>query len=235
MKAIVLLSGGIDSTTCLAQAVASYGKGSVRALSFEYGQKHSNEIKNAAAVAAHYGVPLTIAKVDSQIFMGSDSTLLKGGGDIEHKSYADILEERGEGTVDTYVPFRNGLMLSQAAAFAYSVGAGSVWYGAHADDAAGQAYPDCTPDFYQAMDHAIFTGTGCNVNLYAPLIEMNKAGVVEMGLSLEAPYELTRSCYEGHDAQCGLCGTCRDRIVAFKLNGVKDEAAYEVEIDWEVK
>ena len=152
MKKVVLLSGGVDSTTCLALAVSRYGASNVTALTFLYGQKHANEIENARKVAEHFSVKLVEAHVDSEIFQGSSSTLLKGNGEISHKSYAEIIAEDGEGTVDTYVPFRNGLMLSQAAALAYSLEADEVWYGAHSDDAAGSAYPDCTPEFYESMD-----------------------------------------------------------------------------------
>ena len=157
--------------------------------------------------------------------------MLKGGGEISHKSYAEIIEQNGEGTVDTYVPFRNGLMLSQAAALAYSSTADEVWYGAHADDAAGAAYPDCTPAFYNYMDKAIYFGTGQKVHLNAPLIELNKSQVVAAGLKVNAPYELTRSCYEGHYYACGKCATCIDRLKAFADNGIKDPVPYEAEVE----
>ena len=227
MKKVILLSGGVDSTTCLALAVSRYGASNVIALSFLYGQKHANEIENARKVAEHFSVKLVEARIDSQIFQNSTSTLLKGNGEISHKSYHEIIEENGEGTVDTYVPFRNGLMLSQATALAYSVGADEVWYGAHADDAAGSAYPDCTLAFYTAMNRAILSGTGHKVNLLAPLLPLNKAQVVAAGLKINAPYELTRSCYEGHEFACGKCATCIDRLNAFGQNLVDDPIKYE--------
>lgn len=227
MKKVVLLSGGVDSTTCLALAVSRYGASNVTALTFLYGQKHANEIENARKVAEHFSVKLVEAHVDSEIFQGSSSTLLKGNGEISHKSYVEIIAEDGEGTVDTYVPFRNGLMLSQAAALAYSLEADEVWYGAHSDDAAGSAYPDCTPDFYESMDKAIFHGTGHKVHLLAPLLNLNKAQVVAAGLKVKAPYELTRSCYEGHELACGKCATCIDRLNAFGQNLVDDPIQYE--------
>ena len=227
MKKVVLLSGGLDSTTCLAIAVARYGAENVTALTFLYGQKHANEIENARKVAEHFSVNLIEAHVDSEIFQGSSSTLLKGNGEISHKSYAEIIAEDGEGTVDTYVPFRNGLMLSQAAALASSLEADEVWYGAHADDAAGSAYPDCTPEFYESMDKAIFHGTGHKVHLLAPLLNLNKAQVVAAGLKVKAPYELTRSCYEEHEYACGKCATCIDRLNAFGQNLVVDPIQYE--------
>ena len=142
------------------------------------------------------------------------------------KSYAKILAEK-EGVVDTYVPFRNGLMLSQAAAFAYSVGASFVVYGAHADDAAGGAYPDCTPEFYNAMSEAIERGTAGKVFVQAPLILLNKSQVVKWGLELGAPYKLTRSCYEEDSTSCGTCATCIDRQNAFLQNLVDDPIDYK--------
>lgn len=224
-KAVVLLSGGIDSTTCLALAIRQYGIENVYALNIHYGQKHSVELKSAAAVADHYKVDYKIMDL-SDIMKFSDSPLLNHSGrEIKHESYAEQLKALGgSGTVDTYVPFRNGLMLSAAAAYALSVGATVIYYGAHADDAAGRAYPDCTPEFTEGMASAIFEGSGRILTLEAPLINLNKAGVVEVGLAHHAPYELTWSCYEGGEVPCGTCGTCIDRKAAFALNGVEDPA-----------
>ncbi|KRL03588.1 7-cyano-7-deazaguanine synthase QueC [Liquorilactobacillus capillatus] len=233
MGQVVLLSGGMDSATCLALAVKQYGTKQVLALAFTYGQKHDAEIINARRVAQFFDVKLIEAAVDHKIFTGSDSTLLKGNGAIAEKSYAEIIEEQGEQVVDTYVPFRNGLMLSQAAALAYSSHLEEVVYGAHADDAAGNAYPDCSPAFYSAMNTAISTGTAGKIKVIAPLIKLNKAGVVKLGRQLKVPFELTRSCYEGREDACGKCGTCRDRINAFKENGLKDPIKYEQEPDWD--
>lgn len=224
-KAIVLLSGGIDSTTCLAMAVAVYGKNNVLALSVHYGQKHEKEITNAKAVANYYQVHHIEADL-SEPFKLSDCPLLATSHKvIKHESYADQLGKMGgSGTVDTYVPFRNGLMLAYAASIAVSVGAEAIYYGAHADDAAGRAYPDCTPGFLKDMNRAIYAGSGFVCRLEAPLIYLNKAEVVKMGLQLKAPYHLTWSCYEGGDRPCGTCGTCIDRAKAFEANGVKDPA-----------
>lgn len=223
-KAVVLLSGGIDSTTCLALAVEHYGVGNVVALSLFYGQKHDKEVECATAVAKYYGVVHFVHEITG-VYDHSDCSLLKGRGDIEHRSYAEQLADKGgEGTVSTYVPFRNGLMLAYAAAIATSLGAEALYYGAHADDAAGRAYPDCTPEFEQAMRTAIYEGSGHQLLMQAPLLNLNKAEVVAMGLKRNAPYHLTWSCYEGGDKPCGRCGTCIDRAKAFEANGVKDPA-----------
>lgn len=224
-KAVVLLSGGIDSTTCLAIAVNNYGADNVLALTAYYGQKHSRELRAAQDVAKHYGVAHFEVNL-SEAFRFSDCPLLANSGKaIKHESYADQLRDLGgEGTVDTYVPFRNGLFLAYATSVAASVSAEAIYYGAHADDAAGRAYPDCTEDFYSAMNSAIFEGTGRRCTLFAPLIDLNKSQVVKIGLDLNAPYHLTWSCYEGKEKPCGECGTCIDRAKAFELNGVKDPA-----------
>jgi protein ExsB len=226
MKTLVLLSGGIDSTTCLAMSVRAYGPENVEAVSFSYGQKHVKELECAQAIAAYYKVKHTVLTVDSQVFAASGSTLIQGHGEMNHgKTYAEIQAE-SPGEVDTYVPFRNGLMLSQAAALAYSIGAYKIIYGAHSDDAAGGAYPDCTPEFYKAMNEAIFQGTGQKVRLDAPLLTLNKAQVVKHGLELNAPYHLTRSCYEEDGLSCGTCATCLDRLEAFKVNNKLDPIPY---------
>ena len=122
------------------------------------------------------------------------------------------------------MPFRNGLFLSSAASVALSNGCSVIYYGAHADDAAGNAYPDCSQEFNDAINTAIFLGSGKQLRLEAPFVGKTKADVVAEGLRLNAPYHLTWSCYEGGERPCGLCGTCRDRAAAFAANGVSDPA-----------
>ena len=223
MKITVLLSGGLDSSTCLALVVSKYGSENVEALSIHYGQKHDREVRSAQAVADYYGVKLTILDL-SPVFSGSNCSLLNHSSEeIEHRSYAEQLKDLGgTGTVNTYVPFRNGLMLSAAAAVAQSNGSDEIWYGAHKDDAAGRAYPDCTPEFVDHMGKAIYEGTGHEIKLVAPFINSNKADIVRQGLAMKVPYELTWSCYEGGEKPCGTCGTCIDRFNAFKLNNAID-------------
>lgn len=224
MKALVLFSGGLDSTTCLALAIEKYGKDEVLALSISYGQKHQKEIEAAQAVAAHYGVTLQTLDL-AQIFADSDCSLLQGNdAEIPKETYADQLAETDGKPVSTYVPFRNGLFLSSAASIALSHGCEVIYYGAHSDDAAGNAYPDCSEDFNNAMNTAIFLGSGKQLRIEAPFVSRTKADVVAMGLKLNAPYHLTWSCYEGGDKPCGLCGTCRDRAAAFAANHVADPA-----------
>ena len=224
MKALVLFSGGLDSTTCLTLAIEKYGADDVLALSVSYGQKHTKEIEAARAVAKHYGVKLQTLDL-AEIFADSDCSLLKGSTqEVPKESYAEQLEETNGKPVSTYVPFRNGLFLSSAASVALSNGCGVIYYGAHADDAAGNAYPDCSQEFNDAINTAIYLGSGKQLRVEAPFVGKTKADVVAEGLRLHAPYELTWSCYEGGEKPCGLCGTCRDRAAAFAANGVKDPA-----------
>lgn len=225
MKALVLFSGGVDSTTALALAISRYGKENVIALSVSYGQKHTKEIEAAEKIAAHYGVEqlyLDLAK----IFQYSNCSLLRQSTeDIPEESYAEqIAKTGGETPVSTYVPFRNGLFLSSAASIALSRDCGVIYYGAHADDAAGFAYPDCSSVFNDAMNTAIYEGSGHQLHIEAPFVNWTKAQVVKLGLELGVPYELTWSCYAGGDRPCGKCGTCIDRAKAFEENGVHDPA-----------
>jgi 7-cyano-7-deazaguanine synthase len=225
MKALVLSSGGVDSTTALGLAVDKYGKENVIALSVSYGQKHDKEIQAAQAVAQYYGVEQLFLDL-SKIFQYSNCSLLRQSTeDIPEESYAQQIEKTGgETPVTTYVPFRNGLFLSSAASIALSKDCGVIYYGAHADDAAGFAYPDCSPVFNDAMNAAIYEGSGHQLKIEAPFVNWTKAQVVKKGLELGVPYELTWSCYEGGEKPCGKCGTCLDRAKAFEENGVTDPA-----------
>ena len=224
MKALVLFSGGVDSTTCLGIAVNKYGADEVLALSLYYGQKHSRELEAARKIAARYGVKHKELDL-ALIFADSDCSLLSGSTeDIPKESYAEQLKKTDGKPVSTYVPFRNGLFLASAASIALSNGCTEIYYGAHSDDAAGNAYPDCSSDFNDAINRAIYLGSGEELHVVAPFIGMNKAQVIAEGLKLSVPYELTWSCYEGGDKPCGSCGTCRDRIAAFRANGMDDPA-----------
>ena len=227
MKALVLFSGGLDSSVCLGLAVKQYGAGEVLALSVYYGQKHSREMEASEKVASYYGVRRVVLDL-GEIFRNSTCSLLEGAGEeIPHETYAEQLKKTEGAPVSTYVPFRNGLFLSSAAAVALSNGCSEIWYGAHADDAAGNAYPDTSREFNEAITKAIRLGSGEALQVIAPFIEKTKADVVSAGLEIGVPFELTWSCYEGHEKACGTCGTCRDRLKAFAENGVPDPISYE--------
>lgn len=222
MKAMVLFSGGVDSTTCLALAVKEHGSENVTALSIGYGQKHSREIQAAQKLAEYYNVEWKQLDL-SLIFADSDCSLLTGSDkEIPKETYAQQLSETDGKPVSTYVPFRNGLFLASAASMALSLGCELIYYGSHADDAAGSAYPDCSEEFNNAINSAIYIGSGKQLRIEAPFVTKTKKEIVRLGLELGVPYELTWSCYEGSEKPCGICGTCRDRQEAFLANGIND-------------
>lgn len=225
-KAVVLSSGGLDSTTCLAIAVDKFGAENVSTLSIFYGQRNAAELIAARNVAKFYNVAhyeLNIADV----FSNSKSAMLDASTEpLEKSSYAEQIIKNNSPRVATYVPFRNGLMISMAASFADGLYDEPIelFIGVHADDAAGDAYPDCRADFVAAMAEAVKIGTYEKIQLVAPFVNGSKADIVKVGLKLNTPYQLTRSCYERGEKPCGQCATCLDRARAFELNGVTDPA-----------
>lgn len=226
-KALVLSSGGVDSTTCVGIAVKDVGAENVSTVSVFYGQKHNKELECADKVAEFYNVKHYVLDL-SNVLQYSNCSLMKNSTEeIPMMSYAEQIEKNGEGKVSTYVPFRNGLMLSAVAALAQSIYPDDdvdIYLGAHADDAAGRAYADCSEEFTSAMNTAIVIGTYGKVRVVAPLVNLNKAGVVKLGLSIGVPYKYTWSCYAGGDKPCGHCGTCIDRAKAFEANRISDPA-----------
>ena len=227
MKVLVLFSGGLDSTTALAKAIDEYGKENVVALSISYGQKHVKEIEASNNIVKYYGVEHIFLDL-SKIFEFSDCSLLSHSTkDVPLGDYSKQLETNDGKPLSTYVPFRTGLFLSSTAAIAISKGCDLIYYGAHSDDAAGNAYPDCSESFTKAINDAIYIGSGNQVKVVGPFVGMHKSDIVKLGTTLDVPYKLTWSCYEGHDKACGKCGTCIDRKKAFEINGLKDPIEYE--------
>lgn len=238
-KAIVLSSGGVDSTTCVSIAVDELGKENVTTVSVIYGQKHIKEIECADKVAKYYGVNHKVIDLSgAHIFDDSNCSLLQGStAEVPEETYAEqIAKLDGNKGVSTFVPYRNGLMLSSVAALAVSMYPDDdvdIYIGAHADDAAGNAYADCSKEFTDTVAKSIEIGTYGRVHLKAPLVTWNKAQVVKKGLELGTPYQLTWSCYRGKELACGTqCATCMDRINAFRENRVIDPIQYAVNIDW---
>lgn len=220
-RAMVLFSGGVDSTTCLALALEKYGQENVIPLSISYGQKHQKELAAAKALLEYYD--LTGLETDlTEIFADSNCSLLAHSKEeLPEESYATQLQQGDGSPVSTYVPFRNGLFLSVAASMALAHECSCIYYGAHHDDAAGNAYPDCSEVFYTAMNTAIYEGSGRQLRVEAPFINCSKAAIVKEGLRLGVPYQLTWSCYAGKEQPCGVCGTCIDREQAFRANGIE--------------
>lgn len=221
-RALVLCSGGVDSTTLLAEVTKRLGAHNTYALSIAYGQRHEKEVAAAREIAQYYGVDQRFLDL-AEIFKDSTCSLL-AHSDIEvpEESYAEQLEKTNGQPVSTYVPFRNGLFLSSAAAIALSLDCDVLYYGAHHDDWAGNAYPDCSKEFVSAMNAAIVEGSGHQLHVEAPFLEWSKSDIVALGLELGVPYELTWSCYEGGKTPCGVCATCIDRARAFEVNGAVD-------------
>ena len=216
-KAILALSGGMDSATLLAWLL--HQGFAVEAVSFDYGSKHnSHERLMAEAFAAHYNVPLH--KIDlSGVMAGFKSNLLKTGGDIPEGHYTDASMSA------TVVPGRNIIFLSILAGLAWSAGAGKIAIGIHSGDHA--IYPDCRPDFYDAMNQAIWEGTDGAVDLMAPFVDWDKTKILEWGIPAGVPYHLTRTCYKDQPLSCGKCGSCVERLEAFAAVGSIDPIFYE--------
>lgn len=221
---IVLLSGGIDSTTCLKLAVDRHGERDVTALSIAYGQKHIAELEAAELIAGKLGVEHLVLQLPTEIMAGGRSTLVEGGPENPVSYYADL----PHGVSPTYVPFRNGNLISLAAAYAMKIEADEIWFGAHAEDAENWAYPDCTPEFIGSMANAVWVGTYHKTRLVTPLEWLTKVQIVRLGLEHDAPYELTMSCYNGQAPACGKCPTCHSRRDAFAQLGHVDPIEYEL-------
>lgn len=278
-KAFVLLSGGLDSTTCLHQAIMDYlpedpgmnlmygdpklirealkeGKQGdlsipwVEAVSIYYGQRHKKEMDYAKATCERLGITHTVLDVGA--LLRGDTVMLtddsRGKVDVPDVSYSEL-----KGVSPTYVPFRNGLMLSALTAHAQKwineankqyddalttdllVGTGAevgdkpmagIYFGAHSEDAHNWAYPDCTPEFIGAMANAIFIGSYMQIRLHTPIQWLNKAGVVSLGDKLGVKFQDTWSCYKGEEKHCGTCPTCLSRKEAFEIAGVQDPTEY---------
>lgn len=226
-KALVLSSGGVDSTTCLGLAVHELGAANVASVSMFYGQKHKKELEAARKLAEYYNVQHYELDL-SVVFAQSNCSLLSHSTqEVPEGDYADQIGRSVNGMVSTFVPFRNGMFLSAAASLASSLFPDeevTIYIGAHADDAAGNAYADCSVDFIDSMNDAIYLGTYKKVSIVAPFVNSDKAEVVAKGLELRVPYQYTWSCYNGGDKPCGKCGTCIDRAKAFEANNAVDPA-----------
>lgn len=226
-KAVILLSGGLDSTVLLADILSQSGMKpeDVLAVNIYYGQKHRKEIKSVFKIAIHYNVDVIMPNLASAFSYTKKCSLLQGSeNNVPVGSYKDVTENFADEhkLTSLYVPFRNGLFLSYVTAIALQYDAELILYGAHADDTVGSAYPDCSPEFIKHMSLAIYYGTGGKVKLEAPFSNMTKTEIVARGLELNVPFEYTWSCYNGDEKPCRQCPTCIDRERAFKANGAED-------------
>ncbi|MDR2846692.1 MAG: 7-cyano-7-deazaguanine synthase QueC [Candidatus Methanoplasma sp.] len=220
-RAVVLLSGGLDSTVTLAKALSDGNE--VTALSFRYGQRHTKELESAKNVTAHYKVAHTVIDIDLTSFR---SALTRKDIDVPLDREGDL-----DGSIPvTYVPARNIVFLSIAAGLAESIGAESIYIGANAVDYSG--YPDCRPEFFAAYQEMLRKGTKTGtedrpIRIETPILSSTKADIVRLGKKLNAPLELTWSCYNGGSRACGHCDSCRLRLKGFEEAGYRDEIDYE--------
>lgn len=212
---IIVLSGGLDSTTMLYE----YRERIAMAVSFHYGSNHNDrELTFAKLHCERLGIPHLIIPLD---FIGRyfNSSLLAGADAIPEGHYND------DNMRSTVVPFRNGIMLAVAAGLAENNGLQYVMIANHAGD--HTIYPDCRPEFIAAMDAAISSGTYNNARILAPYTNISKADIARRGKLLKIDYAETWSCYKGGEVHCGKCGTCIERREALRLAGIDDTTVYE--------
>lgn len=225
MKAVILLSGGLDSSTVLYQAHSDGCE--CYAISFDYQQRHRRELESAQAIAQAAGVVQhQVINFDLRQWGGSALT----DNSLELPRNRDTIEMTQNIPI-TYVPARNTIFLSFALGYAEAIAAERVYIGVNALDYSG--YPDCRPDYIQAMQEVFRLGTkegreGQPIKIVTPLIDLKKTEIIELGNKLGVPWELTWSCYAGEEVSCGVCDSCRLRLEAFARLGLKDPLIYAV-------
>lgn len=226
LKAVVLLSGGLDSSTVLYQAKAEGYD--CYAISFDYQQRHRRELASARAVAHSAGVK------DHQVV---SFDLRQWGGSALTDDNLDLpqersLEEMSQTIPITYVPARNTIFLSFGLSYAEAIGANALYLGVNALDYSG--YPDCRPDYIQAMQEVFKLGTkqgreGQPIQIITPLIQLKKTEIIELGNQLGVPWQETWSCYAGDEVACGVCDSCQLRLAAFADLGLNDPLPYAIQ------
>ncbi|MCC3442560.1 MULTISPECIES: 7-cyano-7-deazaguanine synthase QueC [unclassified Microcoleus] len=223
MKAVILLSGGLDSSTVLYQAKADGCE--CYAISFDYQQRHRRELESARAIALS-------AQVKVHQVVNFDLTQWGGSALTDNQIELPIdrnLAEMSQNIPVTYVPARNTIFLSFALAYAETLGAQRIYIGVNALDYSG--YPDCRLDYIQAMQEVFRLGTkqgreGEAIKIFTPLIELKKTEIIQLGNKLGVPWTQTWSCYSGGESACGVCDSCRLRLAAFDELGLKDPVPY---------
>ncbi|MDP4094467.1 MAG: 7-cyano-7-deazaguanine synthase QueC [Bacillota bacterium] len=217
-KAVVLLSGGLDSTTCLSVAIKDGYE--AYPLSFDYSQRHKKELDCARKISEYYNIKNhKVIKIDNV------------GGSALTDMAIDVPEYKGTSDIPvTYVPARNIMFLSYAAGYAEVVGAEAIYIGVNAIDYSG--YPDCRPEFISAFQEMIRVGTksgveGNPLKIITPLLKLSKAEIIKLANDSKAPLELTTSCYKGGDKACGICDSCILRLKGFAEAGLKDPIEYQ--------
>ncbi|SFS78195.1 7-cyano-7-deazaguanine synthase QueC [Marininema halotolerans] len=219
-KAVIVLSGGLDSTTCM--GLAKEQGYDLYPVTFCYGQRHDREVEQAKEVARFYEV--------GEHRIVDISFLSQIGGSALTEEGIQVPTDPEEGIPSTYVPARNLIFLSLAAAYAEVIGAEAVYTGVSAVDYSG--YPDCRPEFIAHLEETIRLATktgaeGGKIQLKTPLIHLSKADTIREGLRLNVPYQLTTSCYQGAELACGECDSCRLRLKGFADAGATDLIEYK--------
>jgi 7-cyano-7-deazaguanine synthase len=226
-KAIVLLSGGMDSCVCTAIARVRHGERNVALVHAGYGQRTQQRERRAFEEIADY------YEVKDRLVVQLDHFRAIGGSALTDQRIAVPENELGAAVTSeaeipvTYVPFRNAHFLSVAVSWAEAMGAGAIYIGAVAEDSSG--YPDCRPEYYRVFQDLIRVGTRpeTQIEIITPVIRMKKSEIIRRGLELGAPLQLTWSCYQGEEAACGTCDSCLLRLRAFAEAGVEDPIAYK--------
>lgn len=227
MKYVVLLSGGLDSSTVLGIIRNEVEPKDVFALSINYNQRHKRELESARKIAKFYGVDHKIMNLDLRAFGGSALT-----SDMEVPTDR-TLEEMGKDIPITYVPGRNTIFISLALSYAETIDADVVALGVNALDYSG--YPDCRPEFIEKFRELSGLANkrgveGRPIEIYTPIIGNTKSEIVKIGTKLNVPYEYTWSCYNGGEKACGVCDSCKLRLQGFSENGISDPIDYGIEI-----
>jgi 7-cyano-7-deazaguanine synthase len=217
MKALVLFSGGLDSTVLAAQLLADGAE--TRLLSIDYGQRHAKELQQAEKIAEALGLPHRILRLPDLGPLLGGSSLTDNQVELPEGHYAE------ESMKATVVPNRNMILLALAGGHALSLRFNTIAYAAHAGD--HTIYPDCRPEFADAMENALELADWEKLFLHRPFVHLSKTDLVKKGAELDAPLHLTWSCYAGREKHCGKCGTCVERKEAFALAKVPDPTEYE--------
>ena len=220
-RAVVLLSGGMDSAVCAALAVRDYDAGAVHV---SYGQRtQERERQSFLAICQRL-------KIHDRLMVHNEAFRAIGGSALTDESIAvPDAQDIGRDIPVTYVPFRNAHFLAVAVSWAEVLGAEKIYIGAVEPDSSG--YPDCRPAYYKAFNEVVKTGTrDGRIEILTPLIAMRKAEIVRLGLELGAPFDLTWSCYSREDEACGVCDSCVLRLRAFEAAGVHDPIPYAAKV-----
>lgn len=219
-KSVVLLSGGMDSATCL--GIANNDSDLLATLHLNYGQRtQEKELSCYKEISDYY-------KVEKRLIVDISHLSKIGGSSLtDLKIDVETAGSENNEIPSTYVPFRNANILSIAVSWAEVIGFNSIYTGAVAEDSAG--YPDCRPEFYESFQKVIETGTkpGTSIKIFTPLIYLNKSEIVKKGLELGVPFELTWSCYVNNDIACGVCDSCFRRLRGFETAQSRDSISYQ--------